>query len=409
MLRLPDYMDIVALKKEGHSIRAIAQMSGHSRNTVRRVLRGEHSLQFKTPVKSSKLDSFKAYLSERYQQYQLSAVRLLAEIQGMGYDGSLQTLRRFLRTLKAPDERARRVTLRYETPPGQQAQADWAFCGAFPSPAGKPIHVYLFLMVLSFSRLMFIRFTTSMKLPVLIECHQAAFQFFGGWPATVLYDNMKQVRLGPGKWNEGLLDFCRHHGFAPKTHRPYRPRTKGKVERMVDYVRDNFLAGRSFDSLDDLNAQARHWLDHTANARLHSTTERVPVELFAEKEQAALTPYSTVAPYRVSQPVSRIVSWESLVHYQGSRYSVPPAHAGKTVQVVAAAGMVTIRSGDLIIAEHPQALKNGQCLVQREHLEDLWKLATVRTPPPEERPRWELNNTLEVEQRPLRTYEEVIA
>jgi transposase len=407
MLKLPDYMDILALKKEGHSIRAIAQMCGHSRNTVRRVLRGGHTLKFKTPTKKSKLDAFKTYLTGRHQQYQLSAVRLLAEIKGMGYDGSLPTLRRFIRTLKVPGERAQRVTLRYETPPGQQAQADWAFCGTFPSPDGKPIHIYVFIIVLSCSRLMFIRFTTSMKLACLVECHQAAFEFFGGWPATILYDNMKQVRLSRSQWNEGFLDFCRHYGFAPKTHRPYRPRTKGKVERMVDYVKDNFLAGRTFDSLDDLNTQGRHWLEHTANARLHSTTERVPRELFTEKEQAALTAYATVPPYRVSQPVTRIVSWESLVHYQGSRYSVPPAHAGKTVQVITAAGMITIRCSDLIIAEHPQALKAGQCLVQREHLDELWKLAVVRTPLPADQPRWQFTGTLEVQQRPLQAYEEV--
>jgi transposase len=409
MLKLPDYMDILTLKKEGNSIRAIAQMSGHSRNTIRRVLRGEHSLQFKTPTKTSKLDSFKAYLTERYQQYQLSAVRLLDEIKPMGYNGSLPTLRRFLHTLKVPGERARRVTVRYETPPGQQAQADWAFCGTFTSPSGKPIHIYVFLMVLSFSRMMFIRFTTSMKLSVLIECHQAAFEFFGGWPATILYDNMKQVRLSRTQWNEGFLDFCRHYGFAPKTHRPFRPRTKGKVERMVDYMKDNFLAGRSFESVDQLNTEGRHWLDHTANARLHSTTERVPAELFLEKEQAVLTPYATVTPYRVSQPVNRIVSWESLVQYEGSRYSVPPAHAGKTVQVAADAGMITIRCGEVIIAEHPQALKNGQCLVQREHLDELWKLAAARTPMAPETPRWQLTGSMQVEQRSLRAYEEVLS
>ena len=165
----------------------------------------------------------------------------------------------------------------------------------------------------------------------------------------------------------------------------------------------------SFDSLDDLNAQGRHWLDHTANARLHSTTERIPSELFAEQEQAILTAYATVQPYRVNQPVTRGVSWESLVHYQGSRYSVPPAHAGKTVHVIAAAGMVSIRCGDLIIAEHPQALKSGQCLVQREHLDELWKLAVARTPLPDDQPRWQLTGAMEVQQRPLRAYEEVTA
>jgi transposase len=409
MLRLPEYMDVLALKKEGKSIRAIARMTGHSRNTVRRLLRGECSLQFKTPSKASKLDRFKPYLKQRYEQYQLSAVRLIQEIKPMGYDGSLPTVRRFLQTLKAPDLRAGRATVRYETPPGQQAQADWAFCGAFATAGDKPIHIYVFIMVLSFSRLMFLRFTTSMRLPVLLQCHQAAFEFFGGWPATILYDNMKQVRLSPGKWNERFLDFCRHYSFAPKTHRPYRPRTKGKVERMVDYVKDNFLAGRSFGSMDELNSHGQHWLEHTANARVHGTTERIPRELFAEKEQAALTAYATVPPYSVNQTVTRVVSWESFVHYEGSRYSVPPTHAGQSVQVTAAGGLVTIRCGDVVVAEHSQAAKTGQCLVQRAHLDELWKLAAARTPVSQEHPRWHLTTAPEVQQRSLQTYEEMSA
>jgi hypothetical protein len=153
----------------------------------------------------------------------------------------------------------------------------------------------------------------------------------------------------------------------------------------------------------------RDWLSHTANIRVHGTTGRVPFELFVEKEQAALTPYASVAPYRLSQPVPRTVSWESLVHYQGSRYSVPPAYAGKSVQVESEAGMVSIRCGDLVIAEHPQAQKSGQSLVQREHLDELWELAVERTPLPETAPRWHLTGVMEVEQRPLRAYEEVLS
>lgn len=189
--------------------------------------------------------------------------------------------------------RLKKLTVRFETPPGQQAQADGAYCGRFTTPDGKPLSIYAFVMVLSYSRQLFVRFTTSMRLPELIACHQEAFQFFRGWSQTILYDNMKQVKLGPGQWNDAFLDFARHYGFTPKTHRIRRPRTKGKVERMVDYVKDNFLAGRVFHGLDDLNTQVRRWLDDVANVRLHATTQARPVDLFAQEQLTSLT---SVAP-----------------------------------------------------------------------------------------------------------------
>jgi len=254
MIKVDQFMDMHDLNRQGHSIRDIARITGHSRNTVRKVLRGEHELKMKSPDRASKLDPHKPYIKKRYEQYGLSATRLLEEIQPMGYTGSIATLRRYLRTLRDDTQRQSKLTVRFETPPGRQAQADWAYCGKFPAPApGGPgnaengtspeqIPVYAFVMVLSFSRLLFIRFTTSMKMPHLLECHKEAFNFFGGVPGSILYDNMKQVKLSANCWNEQLLDFANHFGFTPKTHKPYRPRTKGKVERSVDYVKDNFLA-----------------------------------------------------------------------------------------------------------------------------------------------------------------------
>jgi transposase len=88
-----------------------------------------------------------------------------------------------------------------------------------------------------------------MALPALIDCHRHAFAELGGWPRQIVFDNMKQLRVGPGRWNDAFLDFARHYGFTPKTRRPYRPRTKGKVERAVEYVRDGFLLGRAFADL----------------------------------------------------------------------------------------------------------------------------------------------------------------
>jgi transposase len=396
MLKVDQAMDILDLQRQGHSIRAICELTGVSRNTVRKVLRGQHPLRPPSPRRVSKLEPYHDYLTQRFQEYGLSAVRLLEEIRPMGFTGSVATLR-------GETKRREKLTVRFESPPGHQAQADWTYCGRFTTSEGKALAIYAFVMVLAYSRQLFVRFTTNMRLPELLACHQEAFQFFGGWTKTILYDNMKQVKLGPGRWNEGFLDFTRHYGFTAKTHRPYRPRTKGKVERTVDYVKDNFLTGRTFQGLDDLNLQGRRWLDEVANVRVHGTTGQRPVDLFAQEQ---LTPMASVAPYRGVHPVERTVSWESLVNFQGSRYSVPPAYAGKVVQVAAEAGQICIRTGDMIIAEHRQAAQGGQCIVEKEHLAELWKLTAERTPVPRE-PRWHLDLTPSVQQMPLTAFEEV--
>lgn len=400
-------MDIHYLHKQGLSIRQIAQQTGHSRNTVRKVLRGDHSGEFQTPRRSSSLEPFHSHLTQRYSEYRLSAVRLHAEIRDMGFEGSASTVRRFLRQLRNQAQRQEKTTVRFETPPGKQAQADWAECGTVPGPDGKPLTIYAFVMVLSHCRKAFVRFTTSMKLPVLIEMHRQAFAYFGGWPQSILYDNMKQVRVGPGKLNEQFQDFAKHYGIAIKTHRAYRPRTKGKVERLVDYVKDNFLAGRSFVGLDDLNLQAERWLDQVANRRVHATTGRVPEEVFLEIEQQLLTPLSAIAPYHFHQPVSRKVSNESMIHFGGSRYSVPPQWVGREVEVSADAGKIVIQAENCVIAEHSAAMHRGQSIVSREHLAELWKVVDQQIqPPPREQRRFDMTWNEQVAQTPLALFEE---
>lgn len=319
----------------------------------------------------------------------------------MGYTGSIATLRRFVHSLKPERERLRKLTVRFETPPGQQAQADWAYGGRFPDPTGHIFPVYIFVLVLGFSRMLYVEFTSSMKLPALLRCHQNAFQFFGGWTREILYDNMKQVRLTPTELNPQFADFARHYGFAIKTHRIRRPRTKGKVERMVHYVKNAFLNGRSFADLADLNAQACHWLTHTANARLHATTGERPLDLWTREGLVALT---TVPPYQLVELVPRQAGCDGFVRFQRSRYSLPPEHAGRTVFVARQAQKIVIRSRDMIVAEHPVAQKAGSTVADPVHVAALWKLSLqqTKTPPP----RWQLTFDLPVESTPLVRYQE---
>lgn len=378
MLILDQFMNIRFLQKQGHSVRQIARLTGHSRNTVRKLLRAATAPVPSPRVRASKLDAHRDYLTERWQTHRLSAVRLAAEIRPLGFTGSVKIVRRFLARLSAAHRLDPRLTVRFETPPGEQAQCDWAEVGRYPQADGTTIKVYAFVMVLGYSRYLYAEFTRSMDVATLIRCHQNAFAFFGGWPRRILYDNMRQVVVGPDRVNPRFLDFVRHHGFEAKRCRPYRPRTKGKVERSVSYLRDSFLNARSFDGLNDINAQGRHWLGHVANVRIHGTTKARPCDRLA---QEALTPAADLNPYQVTRCTARTVSVEALVRYQTNDYSVPARFVGERVSVDAGAAVIHIRAGDLVIAQHPVNVGRGQRTESPQHVRERWALSVPTTPP----------------------------
>ena len=406
MLLKDPTMDILILHKQGDSIRQIARKTGHSRNTVRSILREGAPRSFHTPPRPSKLDPFKDYLQKRFEEFGLSGVRLSQEIRKMGFPGSVRIVCRFLSGLrsKVPSE----LTTRFETPPGEQAQADWAEAGRYQLADGSSARIFLFVMVLGFCRALYIEFTRSMRLESLIRCHQNAFAYFGGWPERILYDNMRQVIVRPGLINPRFRDFAHYHGFEPRAHRPYRPRTKGKVERMVGYVKDNFLAARTFHSLEDLNAQGRAWLDTVANLRIHATTGARPVDLL-EQERVHLTPLSAIAPYQIVHSVHRTVDAEALVRFDNVRYSVPALHAGQRVDVEAACGKIRIRLGQMILAEHPRSLMPQSRVEDPAHVLERQRLSLAPAPrPPHHGPIFAFDIPLDVQARPLSFYQEVL-
>lgn len=405
MLNLDQFMNICFLQKQGHSVREIARMTGHSRNTARKLLRAKRAPVPAPRVRASKLDPYKPYLTERWQAHGLSAVRLLPEIIAQGFAGSPQIVRRFLQTLKATRHTDQALTVRFETPPGEQAQCDWAEVGRYPQPDGTSIRVYAFVMVLGFSRYLYVEFTRSMTLATLIRCHQNAFAFFGGWPRRILYDNMRQVVVGPERINARFLDFTRHHGFEVKRCRPYRPRTKGKVERSVSYLRDSFLNGRTFAGLEDLNAQGRHWLGSVANVRVHGTTQARPCDRLLEE---TLTPCAGLNAYQVAHSTARTVGVEALVRYEKSDYSVPARWVGTRVTVDAGDNVIVIRAKDLIVAEHRIATAAGQRIESPSHVRERWarSVPTLVPPPPK---GCHITFSATVQVRPLAVYAEVSA
>lgn len=288
-------MDIKSLHKQGLSIKAIARRLRISRNTVRHALR-EGPPHYERPKKDSKLDPFKDYLTQRLADFpELCAVTLFEEITAMGYTGGITILKDLTRPMRI---RRREPVVRFETAPGVQAQADWGELGRI-TMNGAPTNLYLFVYILGYSRAMYAEVVTSSDTATLIECHKRAFVYLGGVPLEILYDNMKQVVIkresdGRHHFNKAFLDFAGTCGFIPKLCRPYRAKTKGKVERAIGYIKDRFFCGRIFTSLDDMNAQLIGWIETHANVRIHATTGDKPsARLTSER----LTAYTHALPH----------------------------------------------------------------------------------------------------------------
>jgi transposase len=247
------------------------------------------------PTKPAKLERFKPLIQARLTEYPyLSGVRILKEIRAAGYAGGVTQLRAYVATLRPEPE----PLVRFETPAGQQAQVDFAECRF---PWGKR---HALMTVLGYSRLLWVRFYPRQTLQTLILGLETCFASWGGVPEHLLFDQMKSVitrdeRLTGGGLTKNLefLRFARHYGLGIRACRPYRAKTKGKVERPIRYLRDSFLYGRTFLSDADVNAQVLDWLATVANPRVHATTREQPIERFRASEQPTLRPLPP-RPYR---------------------------------------------------------------------------------------------------------------
>ena len=288
------YVEIEILRKHGMSLREIAREVGCAVNTVRSHLASGSLPRYQRKcLRQTKLSPFHDYLRERQKAAHpewIPATVLFREITARGYTGSHSQLRVYMHGLKPtlPVD----PVVRFETAPGEQMQVDWVEF----RKGGHPL--YAFCATLGFSRMSFVEFVTDMKVETLIECHQHAFAAFGGVPKRVLYDNMKTVVIerdatggNAHRFHAGFLDYARHCGFVIKLCRPYRARTKGKVERFNGYLRRSFYvplaaqlkqAGLMLDAVT-ANIQVRIWLKEIANERIHGTTQIRPSQRLAEE------------------------------------------------------------------------------------------------------------------------------
>ena len=371
MLSLGELFMIHDLRDQGLSIKAIAQRVGMDRKTVRKYLKQGLSVPTYGPrePRPSKLDGFQPYLDQRISLYpDLSGSRLLREIRQLGYTGGYSLVTDYLRQVRPPASHA--FEQRFETPAGKQAQVDFAqFKVCFGCEPGQQRIVWLFSMVLGYSRYMYCRFVWRQTLDEVVRCHMAAFDEFDGVPSEILYDRMKTAVIDEDEqginYNPTLLSMAAHYTFRPRACKPYRAKTKGKVERPFRYIRQDFFLGRSFYDMEDLNAQLDDWRHNLANIREHGTTRRVISEAFVE-EQPQLKPLPD-HPFNQVLNLERRVTRDGMVSMGGNDYSVPDTTRARKVEVQQYPNEVRIFEDRRLIAVHSLLTGRGQRQVQPGH------------------------------------------
>lgn len=324
-------MEIGILRRQGKSLREIAVEMRLAVNTVRKHLaEGGPPRYGPRPVVASKLDAYKAYLDSRVQAarpHWIPATVLAREIREQGYTGCERLVSRYVRRLKPAV--VEEPLVRFETAPGQQLQVDWI--------EFKREGLAAFVATLGHSRTSYVEYVTDERIETLVACHVGAFEFFGGVVREVLYDNVKTVVLerdafGPGlhRFHASLWDVAKHYNFRPRLCRPYRAKTKGKVERFNRYLRYSFhvplvtrlrQAGLELDR-ETANVEVRRWLREVANVRVHGEMGRMPAEVLVEERQAL---QGLPSPYRGAVAPARSARAE--VKLPGKAFTVvPPQH-----------------------------------------------------------------------------------
>lgn len=329
-------MEIRILRRQGRSLRAIAREVRVSVNTVRKYLADDAPPRYKRrAVKPGRLAPFEGYLRARMEAahpHWIPATVLCREVRERGFTGCERLVRNFVRGLRPA--RDAEPLVRFETEPGRQMQVDWI--------EFKREGLSAFVATLGHCRASYVEYVTDERVETLIAAHINAFAFFGGVPREILYDNVKTVVIerdafgaGRHRFHRSLWDLAKHYNFVPRLCRPYRAKTKGKVERFNGYLRHSFhvplvtrlrQAGLALDR-DTANVEARRWLREVANARVHAETLRVPAEALAE-ERLYLQPLP--APYRGDVRAARaralVPKAERVALPDKARIALPPQH-----------------------------------------------------------------------------------
>jgi transposase len=334
--------------------------------TVAYWLAQEHFRPRKPSTRQSKLDPVKKDIVRMLERYPYSAAQVFQRLCEHGFDGGYSIVKAYVRTIR-PRRQPAFLTLAFA--PGECAQVDW---GAFGSvQVGQTQRrLSFFVMVLCYSRMLYVEFTVSQTMEHFLACHQHAFEFFGGIPKKVMVDNLKsavlQRALGEAPvFNPKYLDFATHNGFTIAPCNVGKGNEKGRVENGVGYVKKNFLAGLELPDFSALNPAARQWLDTVANVRLHGETRETPSTLW-HTERPSLHPLP-MHPFDIATVSQVRASRQFRITLETNRYSVPAHYAGHALTLKTYPDRLCIYLGDQLIARHTRRYERFQDVEDPDH------------------------------------------
>ena len=323
-------------------------------------------------LRPSLIDPFLPFIREQLGKFpDLTASRLHSMCVSRGYTGGQDHFRdriRGLRPRRIPEAFLRRATL-----PGEEAQVDWGHFGKLKvGRAERPL--VAFVMVLSYSRRVYLSFHLTMETGVFLSAHEAAFAAFGGVPRVLLYDNLKSAvleRQGDHiRFNERMIAFASHHRYEPRPVGVRRGNEKGRVERAIRYIRSSFFAGLTFDDLDDLNAKARHWCESVAGVRRHVEDATMSVNEALLKEREFLRPWED-ARFPTPSSLAVRIGKTPFARVDGNDYTVPPEHVTSEITAHLTEGEVLLVREGKEIARHRRSWSRGERVEDPAHVHSL--------------------------------------
>ena len=378
---MEEWTTIRCLHAQGKGIRAIAKELSLARQTVRRALEDEEPPHYQRPKRvNTQLAPYEATIREMHFGRQLIGSRILRELGRLGYQGGQTALYSYLRELRQP-QLSGKVTMRFETEPGQQGQFDWSPYSIELGGSLKRVVVYC--LTLGYSRRKHYTASLDERQASIYEAVEEGVWHFGGSPKELLVDNPKAFVIDANpehfRWNPQFLELCGHYRMRPRACQPYRARTKGKVERPFFYLEQQFIKGNTWRDLPHFLEELTRFEREDLDIAIHSTTGERPLDRFA-REQPRLTPLPAKR-FVGTLALTRHVSWDCLVSYNGNRYSVPAAYAGKMVWLMVSHGttLVVLSSRRELLVEHQLTTERGQIIMLPEHYEPLRRRGNPRT------------------------------
>ena len=360
---------IKTLYEQGYNKSQIARMLNVDRKTIRKVINSKEGGYTEVPGKepSSQFDPYKEYILAKMEKG-LSIKRIYQDlVREHEITGTYSGVRHYVRKHRPPKQN---VFMVMHSLPGEEAQVDFGFVGTL-NVGGKSRKAWIFIMVLSYSRYMYAKIVLDQSVKTFIGCHVNAFRYFRGVPQIIKVDNLKAAVIA-ADFYEPLIqrtyaEFAKHYGFLPQPCRVYTPTDKGKVEAAVKYVKDNCFKGRDFADIEEAEKFLSGWLDQVANQRVHGTTQKIPADLFHQKEAEALGELPA-SDFTMSASDTAVVGPQCHICYRANYYSVPYEYISCKVDVIEVNNLLKVYFKGKEIALHTlETKRKGEHITDKSH------------------------------------------